>query len=310
MISNDFLLDSKVALEIQKTRVAVATRIYSQNVEDKIRKHPLYPKLLVLRSDKNADRKETAKLVKKLLGEQLAAENIAVDDFKAVLDGVKKEYAPYQLLLKAEAAGFKRLQPQLEGMPVYAWMKSVKGLGVRFAVKLISKIKVIDRFENPSKLRTYCGTAPGLRMRSNVEANFNPELKGILLGQVAESFIKSGSQYKRVYDEKKQYYVGLHPEALEKRAVGVKVTKDTWTKMRIHNYAKKTMINRFLVDLWMAWYICEGKVPPKNPWIADQPHHSLEPMVVPVGVGGVEEGKGAVVSGKVKGKRGRKAKSQ
>lgn len=247
----------------------------------KIRAHPNYNLLLVKRATKDADRKETAKLVKKLLSEKLKAEGVSEEDFKKALVDIKKNYPPYQLLVKAEQASFKRLEPQLEAIPVYTWMKDVKGLGVRFAVKLISKIRFIDRFENPSKLRTYCGTAPGMKKVGGVEANFNPELKGILLGQVAESFIKSNSQYKRVYDEKKAYYLRLHPEALAERPKGKKLTKEDWTKMKIHNYAKKTMINRFVVDLWMAWYLCEGKTPPRNPYIADVPHHTLEPMIVP-----------------------------
>ena len=281
MITQNFILDSKIAMEIQKTRVAVANRLFSSNVESIIRSHKDYPQLLAMRKNKNVDRKETAKLAKKLLGEQLKAMGIPVEQFSEQLDIIKQNYAPYQQLLLAEKVSFKLLEPQLKQVPVYRWMDEVKGLGLRYAVKLISNIRDIQRFENPSKLRTYCGCAPGLVRRQGLEANFNPELKGILLGQVAENFIKNKSQYKRVYDEKKAYYLRLHPEALAEKVKGKKYTKDDWTKIKIHNFAKKTMINRFLVDLWMAWYLCEGKVPPKNPWIVEQPHHSLEPMVVP-----------------------------
>jgi hypothetical protein len=156
-------------------------------------------------------------------------------------------------------------------------------------------IRDIQRFENPSKLRTYCGTAPGMFHTRGVEANFNPELKGFMMGQIAESFIKAKSQYKRVYDEKKAYYLRLHPEAEtlsyeEKKTrleaeLGRKLRngegKQIWTKMKIHRYALKAMMNRFIVELWAAWYKAEGKVPPVNAWILDEPHHNTEPMIVP-----------------------------
>ena len=281
MITQNFLLDSKIALEIQKTRVAIATRLYSSNVESIVRSNKNYAKLLAARKNKDADRKETAKLTKKLLNEQLKIMGIPEEDFAKQLETIKKNYAPYQQIVVAEKVAFKIIEPQLKEIGIYAWMVEVRGLGLRYAVKLISKIRDIQRFENPSKLRTYCGCAPGLVRHAGMEANFNPELKGVLLGQVAENFIKNKSQYKRIYDEKKAYYLQLHPEALAEKTKGRKYTKEDWTKLKIHNYAKKTMINRFLVDLWMAWYLKDGVVPPKNPYIADVPHHSLEPMVVP-----------------------------
>jgi hypothetical protein len=281
LIPQNFILYAKTALEIQKTRVALDTRIYSQLVEHEVRSHPSYNLLSKMRASKTVDRKKTAAFTKKLLKEQLAADGISEEAFKELFEKSKLAYEPYPLLVKAEHDTFKILEPMLEQIPVYAWIKAVRGLGVRYAVKLISNIRSIERFENPSKLRKYCGTVPGQKKMRNVEAQFNPELKGILLGQIAENFIKNNSQYKRVYDEKKAYYLGLHPEALETRPKGKKLTKEDWTKAKIHNFAKKTMINRFLVDLWMAWWKSGGKEPPKNPYIASLPGHSLDPMIVP-----------------------------
>jgi hypothetical protein len=281
LINQNFILDSKIALEILKTRVAVATRLYSSNVESIVRSNKNYASLLAMRKNKDADRKKTALLTKKLLNEQLKIMGIPEEDFAGQLEGIKKNYAPYQQLVVAEKIAFKMLEPQLKEIPVYGWMEDVRGLGLRYAVKLLSMIRDIQRFENPSKLRTYCGCAPGQVRRAGLESNFNPELKGVLLGQVAENFIKNKSQYKHIYDEKKTYYLGFHPEALAEKTKGKKYTKEDWTKLKIHNYAKKTMINRFLVDLWMAWWISEGKEPPVNPYIANIPGHTLEPMVVP-----------------------------
>lgn len=108
-----------------------------------------------------------------------------------------------------------------------------------------------------------------------------PEIKGFMLGILSDNFIKSSSQYKRIYDEKKAYYTKLHPEVLAEKVKGKKFTREDWTKMKIHNYAKKSMMNRFLVELWIAWYKSEGLKPPTTAYILKFPQHNEDPMVVP-----------------------------
>lgn len=284
-----FFLDAKNALQIQKTRITIATRIYSAMVERRIRDHPKYAELRAMRKNKKADRAETEKLKKKLLTEQLATEGITQEQFTEAFEQQKKKYQPYRLILDVEKESFKQLQPQVDEIPIYAnWLSGIKGIGLNYSVKLINGIRDIERFENPSKLRKYCGTAPGMKKTRGQEAHFNPELKGVLLGQIAENFIKNRSEYKQLYDEKKTELLQQHPEALTpltERLKGKTLKKgelrELWTKQKIHNYAKKAMINYFLVDLWRAWWLSKGKEPPRNPYIANIPGHTLKPMIVP-----------------------------
>jgi hypothetical protein len=280
-VSQTFIINGRVALEIQKSRISIGNRIYSYLIESQIRSHPNYPQLLAMRRDKNADRTKTAAYVKKLLKESLEAKGITEDEIDRLYNQNLKENKGYIAIEKAESEAFKVMKPMLEAHSLWPWIEQVKGLGLRNGVKLLIAIRDIERFENPSKLRTYCGCAPGMRKVAGAEANFNPELKGLILGQIADSFIKSGSQYKKVYDDKKAYYLRLHPEAEQERPKGKKLTKEDWTKMKIHRYAIKAMMNRFLVDFWCAWYESEGKQPPVNPWILNEPHHNREPMIVP-----------------------------
>ncbi|MBU2634731.1 MAG: transposase [Nanoarchaeota archaeon] len=284
--SGDFLLTARVALQVQKVRVAVATRLYSSLVESFVRGHPKYSELLILRKDKNADRKKTALFTKKLLVAQLKAEGLTVEDFNNTFEKLKENNITYVSLLETEKQAFKNVKPLLEDIPLWNWIKSVKGLGLNFGVKLLCYLRDVKRFPNPSKLRKYCGTVPGSKMTRGQEAHFNPELKGILLGQISKNFLMANSQYRKVYDEKKQAYITKYAVEIakmeEKKLQKQKITKEDWTKIKIHNYSLKAMVNRFLVELWQAAWLVEGKEPPTNIYILNDPKHNKEPMIVPV----------------------------
>ena len=287
MITQDFLLKARIAIELQQSRIGISNRIYASIVEQHIRAHPDYTKLLTLRKDKTKDRKETAKLGKKLLKEQLRVEGISEDELNLYYEEVLRNYIPFQTLHTAEKEAFKILKPELEVEPLYKhWLKNVKGMGIINSIKLLCYIRDIKRFPNPSKLRKYCGTAPDMKKRRGIEAHFVPALKGLMLGQIATQFLRNGSQYKQVYDDKKAEYIATHVEDLkateEKKKKKQKITKEDWTKMKIHNYAIKAMINRFLIDLWVAGWKVEDLEPPVTPYILVFPQHNPEPMIVPV----------------------------
>ena len=72
--------------------------------------------------------------------------------------------------------------------------------------QMINGIRDIERFENPSKTKKVLRYRTRHEKTRGQEAHFNPELKGVLLGQIAENFIKNRSEYKQLYDEKKQTY--------------------------------------------------------------------------------------------------------
>lgn len=286
MVTEEFMLKSKIALQIQKTRVGIATRLYSHLTESFVRGHKDYPKLLKLRKDKKADRKKTASYTKKLLIASLKANEFTLEDFNNLFAETKSNNAVYVAMEKTEKQAFKELKPLLKEIPLWVWIQTVKGLGLNFGVKLLCYLRDVKRFPNPSKLRKYCGTTPDSKLRRGQEAHFNPELKGIMLGQIAKNFLMANGQYKVVYDTKKAYYLTKYAKELEltekKKEQKKKITKEDWTKLRCHNYAMKAMVNRFLVELWMAAHLVEGQEPPTNPYILNDPKHNLEPMIVPV----------------------------
>jgi hypothetical protein len=261
-------MDVKIATEIQHTRISIGNRLFSFLSEAHIRGHPQYEKLLQLRKDKKADRKETAKFTKKILQEQLKTQGLTMEQFTEEFEATKKNYAPYQLLVEAEKVAFKKVEPTLKTTLVFVnWMQHVKGLGPRLSAQLLMYVRDIQRFPNPSKMRKYMGLVPAMKKRRGQEAHFVPELKGLMLGKIGQSFMKSGSPYKKIYDEKKKAYQENHAD---------------WTKGKIHNYALKAMVNRFAVELWLAWHMSEGREPPCNPYITLDPKHKLEPLTVAV----------------------------
>lgn len=256
-----------MVLGIQEVRKKLGNQLYAFLAEGFIRLHEDYPKLASMRRSVLQDKKETAKFTKKLLAESLKKQGSSIEEFKAMYESCKKNQPIYMGLVNLEKQGFKILKPQVEKFPIFIyWLAKVKGINVRLAAQVICAIKDIRRFPNPSKLRTYLGTAPALKKQRGVKAVFNPKYKGLMLGKVADCFIKSESQYKIVYDDKKLKKQTENPE---------------WTKMKCHNYARKAMINRFVVELWVAWYRSLGLEPPCNPYIVEQPSHNLKPMIVP-----------------------------
>jgi len=267
LITQRFIFDGKTCIAVQKLRIQLGNRIYSFLFEKTVREHKDYPTLLIMRKDRTADRKKTASFAKKVLADALAEKGLTMEDFKQMFDAYKKGNDVYQRLCEVEKDSFKRLEPELEKLPIYSdWLTRVKGIGVKLSVQLLIAVRDIRRFENPSKLCTYMGTAPALKKVRGIQAKFNPEYKGLCLGRISPSLIKSKSQYKRVYDEKKAKYHNEHPD---------------WTKNKCHRYAIKIMFNRFLKELWIAWYRSLGLEPPCNLYIAEMPHHNMEPMIVP-----------------------------
>jgi len=267
-IEEHLIFEVKIASEIQKTRIGISNRMYSMMAETYVRNHPLYEKLLMLRKDKTKDRKETAKFTKQLLAQQLEKESMTMDDFKKMLTTNKKDDMIYTGLRNLERAAFKSLEPALETVPVYKfWLRHIRGMGPLLALQLCSKVRDIERFPNPSKLKKYFGLAPNMKLHRGQQADFNPEAKGLMLGKIASCFIKLRGQYKKMYDETKQFYHETHPD---------------WTKGHCHNYARKAMMNRFAVEMWIAWHISEDRMPPVNPYITLDPKHALHELTVPV----------------------------
>ena len=134
------------------------------------------------------------------------------------------------------------------------FLSRIQGIGPVLSSGLIAWLSPIKRFPNISKLWKYCGLAPGQKRRRGQKLGYNPHLK-TLMWKVAASFEKqkpTKSFYRRVYDEKKNYYLNRKDlrEAVEKGVKGA--------KLHIRLLTMRYVAKRFLADMWVNWRKIEG----------------------------------------------------
>lgn len=106
---------------------------------------------------------------------------------------------------------------ELKYHPAWPWLSKVKGLGTTLAVQLLGHIGDIGRFETVSKLWRYAGlgviNGRAERKRQGEKLHYKPQFK-TLMYKIGESFIKTKSPYKKIYDEKKSYYQHVKQDVL------------------------------------------------------------------------------------------------
>ena len=134
--------------------------------------------------------------------------------------------------------------------------------------KLRKKEKPLSKGKAQEKvLKQLCGcktprvilTAP--KRKTGELAEWNTALK-THMWKIADSFIKSKSPYRRLYDERKKY------EQTRAETQGFKLTK-----LQAHRRASRYMVKRFLAHLWIKWRQIEG-LPVTQPYIQEKLGHT------------------------------------
>jgi hypothetical protein len=195
-----------------------------------------------------------------------------------------------------ETDRLKDVETYLKTIPVYAWCKEVRGLGTKLSAKLIAGIGDIQRFPNPASLWSYCGVGDATKEKrvTGQQLKHSPKMRATLFN-VGECFIKAGSQYRIVYDKRKEKTLITHPEwhnlvPCPIKNVNSKAPKiDEKGKMvwanqhpkHAHIDATRVMIKRFLAELFVAWYQSLGIEPPAKPYGVEIQGHHEDPMIVP-----------------------------
>jgi Transposase IS116/IS110/IS902 family len=283
----------------------------SKIVNEYIKDDTLFPEIQRLRRIENGDdkaKKKVAELIKQALINQinLRNEKFGIDirvDMKTVEpyvnDMCEREYdkdTSSQVFEIFEMDRIKDVEKYLNKIPVYInFCKKVKGLGVKLSAKLIAGIKDIERFPNPSSLWSYCGVGDPLKSKlvAKQTAHFSPKMRATLYN-VAESFIKAGSQYRSVYDKRKAETLIKHPEWHNLKPCPIKNIGDkapkadkngiiTWSNQHPKHAdkdAKRVMIKRFLAELFVAWYRSKGMNPPSEPYGVEIQGHHKEAQIV------------------------------
>lgn len=237
----------------QKTRIVIDNQIKGfGRIEMKVPKYYLEIKETLLKEEK--------KLVK---------------DIKMILEGKGDQYDT------ANTHG-RNVSP----FPIYKWLKNVRGIGPLNSAYLIAYIDW-EKTPSVSALWCYCGQTPDSKRKKGQKENWNPILKQRCFN-ISESFIKSKSPYKKIYDKEKQKQLDL----MENDHAGVAKTPDTHvipsipksketinhlpkpnekmspsipkSRMHAHKRAMRKMVKLFLKDMWVEWNHIQKKETTKN----------------------------------------------
>ncbi len=216
----------------------------------------------------------------------------------------------------------KRIAKELKEKPIWTrWMSEVKGLGPSLGGGIIGYIEKlgIENFATPSALWHYAGLhvenghAP--RREKGVAQDYNPKLKTVLLGNLADSFVKSGirntcsvcgeevtsrerkehpcqgsfipfatTHYADIYrKEKARQLAREYP--MGELAANFRGYKPADTKLRplhVERRARRKAVKVFVLDTWLIWRAIED-LPLRGPWVLEHGgHHTfIEPPHCP-----------------------------
>ena len=172
-----------------------------------------------------------------------------------------------------------KTQTKNVSFPIYSWLKKQKGIGPINSAYLIAYIN-FEKTPSIPALWCYCGQTPDSKKKKGQKMKGNPVLKQ-RCHLIAESFIKSKSPYKKIYDKEKKKRLKLmekdqshnaktqnivvapsnnnlglkkKDQSLHAKTLGIDVLSSIpKSRMHCHNRAMLKMVKSFLKDLWLEW---------------------------------------------------------
>lgn len=150
----------------------------------------------------------------------------------------------YERFNDLEAAADSNIKELISEMPIVQAMVTVRGIGPMLSARVVSMIdiRLVGHVSALWKWAGYAvvdGKADG-RVKGE-KIKYNPRLKKTVY-LVGDSFIKSRSPYRDIYDVAKEEYA--------KNA--------DLTPMHIHRRASRKMVKLWLSHLWQVWRELEG----------------------------------------------------
>jgi hypothetical protein len=213
-----------------------------------------------------------------------AKEEATMDDLVGAMEAIERK-------------ALRAIEDELDAYPVWTeWMTKIRGVGPSIAGGVIGIIANvgISRFDTPSALWAYSGLsveedgrAP--RREKGKASSYNPKLKTLLLGVLADSFVKQRTPvYRDIYDQEKARQLARpHPagELAEKFNGRGKKYRDTDLNLwpcHAEKRARRKAAKVFLLHSWMVWRALEG-LPLRAPWVLEKGGHTtfIEPPECP-----------------------------
>jgi len=166
----------------------------------------------------------------------------------------------YKRFMELEEEMDRDIAGIVKDYPIFHYVSSVKGIGPILSAKLIAMID-ISRSPTVSALWRYAGYAviDGERERpvKGQKLSYNKTLKTTVY-LVGDSFLKSRSPYRDIYDKAVEFYQANRPE---------------WTEGHCKRAARRKMVKRFLSHLWEVWRQLEG-LPVREPYVHEYLGHT------------------------------------
>lgn len=195
----------------------------------------------------------------------------------------------FERLEELEKDTFQEMKRIVKDHPAWPWLEQVRGIGPTLSTKVLGLIADIEKFDTISKLWMFAGyglkNGERQKLTKGEKASFNRRLKTALY-LVGESFIKSQSPYRELYDNAKHRY-HLNKQVQPLRAVievngmpdrttaegkkqwdrmikeankdaGAVNDEAVWIDGHVHNAARRYMVKIFLSHLYVVWREAEG----------------------------------------------------
>lgn len=185
----------------------------------------------------------------------------------------------------------KAMRAELDKYPIWAWLQQIKGIDVNTAAGLVAFIDKlgIKNINTVSSLWHYFGVhvenGKAVRRAHGEAMTYNPEAKSLVLGVIADSFIKQRTPlYRPLYDtEKEKQLAKTYPtHELASKWHGYTVTDTHLSQGHANNRAKRKTMKIFLSHLWVIWRQLEG-LETRPPFVHEQLKHEgyIKPPFIP-----------------------------
>lgn len=192
----------------------------------------------------------------------------------------------YEGLERQEREQFRHLGEALEPLPIYAqWLEKQRGIGPAMGAVLVTYFD-IHKAVRPSQFWAVAGldvgpdglarsrrrehlvereyTSRSGEIKTRVSTTFDPWLQSRMLGVLGASLLRSGSPYRKYYDNYKHRIQsdpgrrkGTLADKRQDRAKGI-VDETIWHPLRIHRASQRYMVKMLIADFWRAWRELEG----------------------------------------------------
>ncbi len=114
----------------------------------------------------------------------------------------------------------------------------VKGVGGIFSSGIIAWLAdPILKAEKVSSIWKYCGLHPDSKRIKGKKLDYNPRLKSFFW-KIGQSFIKFKCSGRKLYNKFKEECKTKHKD---------------WSKMHVHNYARRKVVKLFIAGIWQVW---------------------------------------------------------